>query len=53
MNISDIEETIETVILFAAPIACIVSLVMDFSWTNVILVSIALLLWKKINNAVK
>jgi hypothetical protein len=44
-------EHVEALILIAAPIAGIVALVMDFSWTDLILVSILLVVWKIANGA--
>jgi hypothetical protein len=44
-------EHVEAFILIATPIAGIVALVMDFSWTNLLLLSILLVVWKIANGA--
>ena len=41
----------EAAILYSTPLIGVVALVMDFSWTNLLLLCILLVLWKHANGA--
>ena len=44
-------EHVEAAVLYLAPIAGIVALIADFSWTNLLLFAILMVVWKHANGA--
>lgn len=51
MELSRAMEHVEGITLALAPIAGAIALIMDFSWTNLLLFSILMLVWKIGNGA--